>query len=65
MAEVLDARREADDAPAAAYTGEGTRKALAYCETSTCAHCPYASICNSIMPEVRAAKKQVDPQAGR
>jgi len=63
--EVLASRTEVDDAPAQAYPGTGTRHALAYCEGVTCAHCPYASVCTAVMPEVRAAKKQADPQAGR
>lgn len=63
--EVLESRREADDAPAAAYPGDDTRHALAYCENTTCNLCPYASVCTAVMPEVRAAKRQSDPQAGR
>ena len=65
VAEVLESRREADDAPAAAYPGDDTRHALAYCENTTCNLCPYASVCTAVMPEVRAAKRQSDPQAGR
>lgn len=65
VAEVLESRTEADDAPAQAYPGTDTRHALAYCETNTCARCSYASVCNAVMPEVHQAKKQADPQAGR
>ena len=65
VAQVLESRSEADDAPAQAYPGTDTRHALAYCETNACARCPYASVCNTVMPEVRQAKKQADPQAGR
>lgn len=65
VSEVLESRREADEAPAEAYPGDDTRHALAYCENTTCNLCPYASVCTAVMPEVRAAKRQSDPQTGR
>lgn len=61
VAKTLEARTAADDPPAAAYPGEDTRHALAYCETTTCNRCVYASVCGSIMPEVREAKRQSPP----
>jgi hypothetical protein len=58
----LQARAEADEPVMPAYPGSDTRQALAYCETNICARCAYASVCNGIMPEVREAKRQADPQ---
>ena len=64
--EVLAEREEIEDgAQMPVYPGRDVRQAVAYCETTTCNRCPYASVCASIMPEVREAKRTSEPPPAR
>ena len=53
---VIEARTEAGEELPPPWPGQDTRHAVAFCETMICASCSYASVCSSIMKEVRDAK---------
>ena len=62
---VIEARTEAGEELPPPRPGQDTRHAVAFCETMICASCSYASVCSSIMKEVRDAKLRVEGQGRR
>ncbi|WP_367581584.1 hypothetical protein [Sulfitobacter pontiacus] len=43
--------------PYEVFEPEGARQAFAFCETKTCAACPYDVVCDAALPGIRAGKR--------